>query len=131
MDVCGSFPHINLLFNRGVCCIMAMEFKKDYGSFEQRLGLFNKPTHWEIENGIKIVGQEVKSLSEDMKVVIIKKSDNTETMVLFYNGSKNSNPCWFGWMPSKEQMQSFEIIQDIYFKIDAKNKQNKNMKSNE
>jgi len=30
---------------------MPSEFKSDYGSFESRLAIFSKPTHYEIENG--------------------------------------------------------------------------------
>lgn len=104
---------------------MVMEFKKDYGKFEDRLSLFCKPTHWEIEHGITILDKEIKEMSEDLKIVTIKKSDNTETMIIFYNGSKNSNPCWFGWIPSKTQISKFSEIQELYIAIDKKNSINK------
>jgi len=104
---------------------MVMEFKKDYGSFQERLNLFCKPTHWEIEHGILIIENKIVPLGEDIKIVIAKKSDNTETMIIFYNGSKNSNPCWFGWIPSKIQINEFTNIQEIYNKIDCENKLNK------
>jgi len=104
---------------------MAMEFKKDYGSFMERVNLFCKPTHWEIENGVTIIGKEIIPLADDINIVIIEKSDNTKTMVIFYNGSKNSNPCWFGWIASKNQMNVFPKIKEIYDEIDKNNKLNK------
>lgn len=102
-----------------------MEFKKDYGSFEERLNLFCKPTDGEIENNIEIVNKTIVPLTEDMKIVCMEKSDKTTTMIIFYNGSKNSNPCWFGWIPSKEQAKQLSNIQEIYEKIDEENKKNK------
>lgn len=104
---------------------MVMEFKKDYGNFEERLNLFCKPTWWEIEHNVTIVDKTINELADDIKLVLIKKSDHSETMVIFYNGSKNANPCWFGWIPSKSQMENFVKISNIYFKVDQTNKQNK------
>jgi len=109
---------------------MAMEFKKDYGSFEERLKLFCKPTHWEIVHGVTILDSKINDLAVDIKVVKIRKSDNTETIVIFYNGSKNSNPCWFGWIPSESQINVFSDIKAIYSATDEKNHINKYEKTN-
>jgi|AntAceMinimDraft_18_1070375.scaffolds.fasta_scaffold02037_19 hypothetical protein len=101
------------------------KFKSDYNSFEKRLDLFSKPTHWEINHGVTIKEKKVIDLTEDLKIAIISKSDNTNTMVIFYNGSKRADPCWFGWMPSEDQINSFPKIKEIYDEINQENSKNK------
>jgi len=57
---------------------------------------------------------------DDLKVVLREMSDKTETLIIFYNGSKRANPCWFGWMPSENQIDNFSKIKEIYNEIEAK-----------
>lgn len=100
---------------------MPTEFKVDYKSFTARLDVFCKPTHWELLHGVTITDKEIIPFSDDLKLALISKSDNTKTLIVFYNGSKNSNPCWFGWIPSKEQLSHFSQIVEIYERLDLEN----------
>lgn len=46
---------------------MPQEFKTDYKSFEARLEVFCKPTHWEEAHGVNIVEKKVISLSDEQR----------------------------------------------------------------
>lgn len=91
-------------------------FKQAYERFKKQGGR----THYEVENNITIEKRRVLDFSDNLKAVLSYASNGEIGITLFFNGS-TKNPYWFFWYPSEEQFLLFDVLKDMYERIDNYN----------
>ena len=88
-----------------------------FDTFEQALDYFKFPTYYERDVGITEVKREVLSFSDTFKMVLILKSNNRKTMVLFYS----SKGRWIYWVPMADDIKALKEVVGFYDTMDVEN----------
>lgn len=91
-----------------------------FQSFEEALAFVNKPTAYEQKYGITISDKEIVINERDIKLVLIHKSDNTKTLVIFFKNSTKYD-IWKFWLPSQIQALLLGSFGDYYAALDLIN----------
>jgi len=91
-----------------------------FNSFEEALGFVSNPTNYEKDHNITIIDQDIVLSQEDLKVVMMKKSDNTNTAFIFFRNSTKYD-IWKFWCPSERQIEFLAIIGNLIKIEDKKN----------
>lgn len=95
-----------------------------FETFEEALEFIDNPTNYEREKGIYIEYHKTILNEPEIKVLLVHKSDNTDTMFIFFKNSLKYD-VWKFWCPSEKQMDIVPQLVEIYSLINNQNKNNK------
>ncbi len=95
-----------------------------FNGFDEAQRFVKAPTNYEKENDITIVKEDVLDMAEDLKVMLVDKSDNSKTMFLFFKNSTKYD-VWKFWCPSQSQIKLLSEVVSLFNSLDAVNVQEK------
>jgi len=96
-----------------------------FNSFESAFNYVSKPTNYEQSRGITNKSSKVVMEGQTIKLVRIEKSDNTDTLFIFFKPSKNRD-VWMFWCPDKVQMEYLAyVIPNYIIDVEKTNKKNR------
>jgi hypothetical protein len=95
-----------------------------FKSFEEALEYIKAPTNYEQERNITTLSTDIMFNEADFKVVSMKKSDQTDTLFIFFKNSMKYD-IWKFWCPSEKQAIMLGAFHNIYNLVDYKNKKQK------
>jgi hypothetical protein len=98
-----------------------------FQSFEEAREFVSKPTNYEQEKNIHIINNKIILDLYDIKLIAIRKSDGTNTFVMFFKNSKNYD-IWKFWIPSDSQLEVLKFLPIIITRIEEVNRKMKNAK---
>lgn len=98
-----------------------------FQSFDEAKEFVCKPTNYEQEHNIHITDSKIMLDLYDIKLVVIRKSDATNTFFIFFKNSKQYDT-WKFWCPSKTQLSVLRFLPVIIDGIESANARNKNAK---
>lgn len=104
---------------------MKLEGEYIFGTFDEALDFISEPTNYEKEHKIFIVKKRIVFDAGDIKIVAFEKSDNSNTIFLFFKNSMSSE-IWKFWCPSENQIEWFSVISAIIFDINKINARRRN-----
>ncbi|MDD5340104.1 MAG: hypothetical protein PHV13_02535 [Candidatus ainarchaeum sp.] len=98
-----------------------------FESFEEVLEFIGKPTHHERKHGITANEKSVIFDTPDLKVVTIKKSDNTKSFYIVFKNSVG-NDVWKFWIPSETQAKMLCRLEQLYNEVNKSNEESREVR---